>query len=474
LALVGLLLAMASAVEAATLTGRLVNKTAGGQGVSAVEVTLTTYRNGKESGKRTARTDTEGRFRFGDLQARAEWSHGASVNYQGGEYLADPVSFDGGTTDRTIEVPVYDATTDPRRLAVRLHHVIFDPVGDGLRVTEVLLVRNPGDRTYVGDRELADGRRATLRFSLPAGSADIRYGNGLMDCCAVPSDGGFADTMDVKPGERQVAFSYTLGRAGQPVQFTRALDYPTDELDLLVAEEVNIASFAGLEASGTVTGENGKKYVRLAAGALPPQARLALTMEGIRGAGRRWWLPAGALLAALLGATGLYPIMRSGWRRRRPPPAPPGGSPELHRVVRGAEMRGAIAALDEARAAGKLTEEDHRRLVAERRQTLEEMEAPASAVEPNSHMGPRRKVRLPPRLWWAAVPLVLLGMAGGFLLVMGPSGWLLGSGGGPAIAFSPDLRDFGEIGRDAGKLEAVFTLRNGGKAPLRISRLVPT
>jgi len=465
-AVMGLVVVAGAAVEAATLTGRLVNKTAGGQAVGGVEVTLTTYKDGRESGKRTARTNTEGRFRFADLQAGAEWSHGASVNYQGGEYLADPVSFDGGSAERAVEIPVYDATTDPRGLTVRLHHVIFDPAEDGLRVTEVLLVRNPGDRTYVGDRELADGRRATLRFSLPAGSADIRYGDGLMDCCAVPSDAGFADTMNVKPGERQVAFSYTLGRGGQPVQFARALDYPTDEVDLLVPEGARVASSPGLRADGAVNGKQGRRYTRLTAGSLAPPARLALSIGGLPAVGGRWWLPAGALLAAVLGAAGLYPLVRRRWfrGRRRGAAAP---SPDFERFVRRAELRAALAALEEGRAAGNVAEEDYRRLAAEKRKALDEVDAPAREG------GRRRGFRPSPRVWWAAAGLVVLGLTGGVVLGGGVPG-LFGASGAPRLAVAPDLKDFGEVRRDAGRMEAVFTLRNEGGAPLRLSRIVPT
>ena len=44
----------------------------------------------------------------------------------------------------------------------------------------------------------------------------------------------------------------------------------------------------------------------------------------------------------------------------------------------------------------------------------------------------------------------------------------------PMLAVSPEVKDFGEVRRGAGKLEAVFTLRSTGNAPLRISRIVPT
>lgn len=463
-AVAGLLLAGGAAAEAATLIGRLVNKTPGGQGVGGIEVTLTENREGRESGKRAARTDAQGRFRFADLSAGVGLSYGLSVNYQRGEYLAGPVASDAKSADRAIEIPVYDATTDPRALGVKLHHAIFDPAQDGFRVTEVLVVRNAGDRTYVGDRELGDGRRATLRFTLPAGSTDIKCGDGLMDCCSVPTEAGFTDTMDVKPGERQVAFTYILG-GGSAVQFVRPLDYPTQAVELFVPERTRIASPSGLQTAGVATGENGRRYTRLTGVSLAPPARLAVTMEGLSGAGgHRWWLQAGAVLATLAGAAGLYPLVR--WRRRQRPRGEPPMPADLRRIVRSAELRAALAALEEARATGKVTEEEYRRVATEKRRELNELETPVT--EP----GPPCGLRAGRRLWWAAAGLLILGDVGGFLLV-GASGGLLGPST-PRLGVVPDLKDFGEVRRDAGKLEAVSTLRNEGKAPLRISRLVPT
>ena len=42
------------------------------------------------------------------------------------------------------------------------------------------------------------------------------------------------------------------------------------------------------------------------------------------------------------------------------------------------------------------------------------------------------------------------------------------------LVVTPPVVDFGTIRKSGGKVEAAFTLRNGGKAPLRIQRIVPT
>jgi hypothetical protein len=82
---------------------------------------------------------------------------------------------------------------------------------------------------------------------------------------------------------------------------------------------------------------------------------------------------------------------------------------------------------------------------------------------------PRRRTR-----WWvvgglAAVAVIATAILGTRSLALSgrPRAY-------PMLAVSPDLKDFGEVRRGAGKLEAVFTLRSTGNAPLTISRIVPT
>jgi hypothetical protein len=77
------------------------------------------------------------------------------------------------------------------------------------------------------------------------------------------------------------------------------------------------------------------------------------------------------------------------------------------------------------------------------------------------------------RTWeWAALGLVAIGLVGwiGSSLRATPAA----AEGVPRLVVSPPVVDFGTIRRAGGKVEATFTLRNDGRAPLRIQRIVPT
>ncbi len=81
----------------------------------------------------------------------------------------------------------------------------------------------------------------------------------------------------------------------------------------------------------------------------------------------------------------------------------------------------------------------------------------------------------PRRCWVSKLAWVTLIM----VIVTGWLAWTLRAApvaaqGVPQLVVTPPAVDFGTIRKSGGKVEAAFTLRNDGKAPLRIQRIVPT
>ncbi|HSB68459.1 MAG TPA: carboxypeptidase-like regulatory domain-containing protein [Candidatus Methylomirabilis sp.] len=381
--------------EAASIGGRLINKTPGGKGVDGVEVTLTLHRNDQEAGKTQATTDRTGRFQFLDLSSRPGDTYTVTVRYQGAEYNTDRVILENAGATQTLEIPVYDSTTDASRISVKVHHVLF-AVGDGtLEGKEVLLFRNAGDKAYIGAKEVSGGRRATLQFSLPSGAREVRYGQGLMECCIVPGEQGFVDTMDVKPGERQVAFSYTLTPTGGGVQFVRPVDYLTEAVEVFIPESGLQISSEGLKPAGVVSGEK-QPFLRYSGTSLEVPAAIALTINNLPAIGGRWRPYAYASVGILLLAGVTYPFVRrrrpvvprsSPGRSITPPQMVPQGRTEI--ALRKVELVAALAELEASHDAGRIAEKEYRRLRQEKRKALRDVlarlqEDPAMTAAPST------------------------------------------------------------------------------------------
>jgi len=201
-------------------------------------VTLNFARNGQEE-QRTAKTDAEGKFRFADLSPGERYR--VNLEYEGAEYGA-AVEFDKTQDNLRIEIPVYDSTGDPSSLRVKRHQVLVNPWENSLRVEESLQLANVGQKVFIGSRLVDSQRRATIELTLPEGASRYQYGNGLMECCVVAASKGFVDTMDVKPGVREIVFSYVLPVSSDEYRFVRRLDYATDALNVLVGGGVSAKS----------------------------------------------------------------------------------------------------------------------------------------------------------------------------------------------------------------------------------------
>ena len=210
-------------------------------------------------------------------------------------------------------------------------------------------------------------RKATLQFTLPQGFSDLQYRDGLMACCIVPTDSGFVDTMAVKPGDREVVFGYTIRPRSSRYTYGRPLDHPTANLDLFIANpEVKISSPI-LETKRPVEIQ-GRRFLRLFGADLPPGASVTVELHGLPfRPGLFPYFAFGA--AALLLLAGLaYPFVRRG--RHRPEAAPASeGALEARRQ----ELIAAIADLDDAFEAGRLSPEEYQRLRAEKKQALLDM-----------------------------------------------------------------------------------------------------
>jgi len=358
-------LSAATPVPSGTINGTVQNLTGGkAEPVAGQTVTLTTYVDNAEVDRATTTTDGSGRFSF-SVAADPARTYVANVKYKGGDYDSLPVRFKAGERAREVTLRVYEPTTNPSAVRVNVHHVIVEPGEGVVRVTELLIFANPTDRTYIGATVRQDGRRETLRFRLPEGAADISYMEGLMECCVFPAPGGFVDTMDVKPGTREIGFSYTVPSRGGRAMLIRTLDFPTDLVEVFGDPTARLTAAAPLAAQAPVTTEQGT-YSRFSARSLAPGTSISLALAGLpatRSTSRR------LLVAAFAGVTAaalVYPFVRRGSRRsgRRSP---------LGRE----ELIDAIAALDDLYQAGGIEEAAYRRQRARYKRRLRELTASA-------------------------------------------------------------------------------------------------
>lgn len=336
----------AAAAGQATISGTVENLTGGRRPVAGQTVNLTAYVDNAEAEWKNATTDARGRFTF-TVPADPTRSYVVNIKYKGGDYDSEPIVFKAGEANKQVVMRVYEPTTDVSILRVNVHHMIVE-VGEGvLRVAELMVFTNPTDRTYIGAKERKDGKRETIRLTLPKGAAGVQYMEGLMECCVFAADdgSGMVDTMDVKPGMREIAYNYTIPFSRRDAVIARPLDYPTDRVEVFGNSAARL-TVTPLENKPAVTTEQGT-YARFSSGALSSGTPVTIRLSDLPLARSSTRKLAVAAFAGIIAAALAYPLLRRGQSRRTAAPTRE-------------ELITTIATLDERFESGGLPEAEYR------------------------------------------------------------------------------------------------------------------
>ena len=273
------LVAPVQAQSTGVLQGQIVNGTAGGPEIGAgVTVVLHVFQGESEVSTLEAATNAEGAFRFDGLDTDPSLEYWPEAVYLEVPYTADePLQFDDAGTDLSATVTVYETTTDDTDIRVDSVHMIAESFDQVLRVSEIHLFGNLGDRTYVGP-ESDTGQATTIFLPLPDSAVGVSFGESVPADRFVEVEGGLRDTEPVPPGrETSLAFfSYHLMVTGEAVPFERSFAYPLDILNVLAARPGLTLRSAQMESRGVELFQ-GREYELYSVVALP--ADTAVSME---------------------------------------------------------------------------------------------------------------------------------------------------------------------------------------------------
>ncbi|MGQ9629058.1 MAG: hypothetical protein ACUVXI_01930 [bacterium] len=257
------------------------------------------------------------------------------------------------------DVPSQPGAADASKLRVDGHHIIIGLAEGGLRVQEIIVIRNAAPYTYVGRGGF------TLQFSLPSGARDIGVGAELDEEGTTVLGDAILISGPVPPSGRQIIYRYDLPVDAPSYVLRRTVDYPTGKFDVFLAVPGASIRSDRLELREPLVVE-GRRYLRLSGGDLAPATVIELTIEGLPQGGIGAFQVGVLVATAAIFAGGLiYPFVR---RRGRPTV----GRREHLSAEREALIE-EIAALDDDFAAGSLPEEEYRPLREEKKRRLLEI-----------------------------------------------------------------------------------------------------
>lgn len=257
------------------LEGRVVNGTSGGAEVGAgISVTLHVFRGDAEVDTLETTTGSEGVFRFEELNTDPELEYWLEAVYLDVFYnSAAPYQFDADGTTLDATVTVFETTDDDGAVRLDSVHIIAESFGEVLRISEIHLFGNSGDRAYAG----RDGQ--TVYVPLPGDAVGLAFQESVADGRFVEVDGGFVDSEPVLPGPDTslVFFSYHLMAPGETVPLERRFAYPVTDLNVLVSQPGLTLNSEQLQVMGTESFQ-GQQYEFYVVQDLEPGAPLVMEL----------------------------------------------------------------------------------------------------------------------------------------------------------------------------------------------------
>jgi hypothetical protein len=370
-------------IEAASITGTVVNETKGSALPAGVPAVLNAFTaDFTPSLTMTTTLDAGGSFDFTLTQVPPDLAYVVTVEHEGIRFGSDFGSVDRDDPVLQLPVTVYDTTTDASTIAVDQLHLILE-FGDGqVQVNELYQFSQNAQAVFVGETGDPDG--GTVEVVLPEEAADPTFDRsfGGVDSFfpaedVIASDGGWADTVAVRPGRGalNLLVRYTLPYESG-MEIAHPVNYDVNGVNLVLADAgVTLVEEAAWDSQGPQS-MSGATFLNYTHGPVASGGTVAFSLQGepqavadpsagvpaVRDDNQELVIGSGALLLALAIAAYLIRL----WQRR-PAPAVASSAAEQRE-----QLLYAIAELDDAYEAGTMDEETY---LAQRQELKEELAA---------------------------------------------------------------------------------------------------
>lgn len=237
------------AASAGTVTGVVHNGTNSNKPTPGVDVLLIQLQGGMQVVANT-KTDAQGQYHFdnpnigtGPMLIRAVYK---SVMFH------QPLT--PGTS--TVDVTIYEPTTNPGAIQVPLRLLVFQPNGDKLMVGEEYSIQNnsnPPAAYYKqdGNFEFTIPQGAELDQVSSFGPSGMPVRQGTID----KGKGRYAIAYAFQPGQNGVRISYTYPYAGNNAQIKESSTYDAQRVLLVIPPSMQLSS-PGFSPAGTEQGFN--------------------------------------------------------------------------------------------------------------------------------------------------------------------------------------------------------------------------
>jgi hypothetical protein len=178
--------------------------------------------------------DAYGRFTFRQLPVGEDFEYLPGANRDGVHYPGPRVHLTRGHPAADVLLTVCDAVRSPSPLVARRHEILICPEPGLVKVSETILIDNPGSSSYVGQADDGQSQPITLRLSIPPDFQRTTFDQEFFGRHFSLADGKLVTSIPWTPGSRELKFTYVLANPKSRFHWDRPLDLPCSDLTLII------------------------------------------------------------------------------------------------------------------------------------------------------------------------------------------------------------------------------------------------
>jgi hypothetical protein len=234
-----------------SLAVRAVQGTPGGPPIGAAPVTIQLHHRGMLFDTVETKLDEHGVTVLEDLPVGMDLQPVVQVIYKDLTYQQVGETMNAANPQQSVDVVCYEPSDAAPDWAITMWHIMMDRRPPGLFVTEVVVVENPGNRTWTGTTG-AGTRAVTTSFALHERARDVALGRGFHDwCCTTHTPGSLINHLPLMPQTTEFRFSYAIPAEDDGVDLDIVAAAPADHVLVAFPADITVRNVEGLTLSGT-------------------------------------------------------------------------------------------------------------------------------------------------------------------------------------------------------------------------------
>lgn len=218
---------------------------------------------------------------------------------------------------------------------------------DQFEVLQLMNFANSSDRTYVGE---GGEDKTVLKLPVPEAVTDLIPGDPSNPAGLAVTPTGLASTLPLQPGKASIAYLYKVKVRRSGWQLRREVMYPTERVDLLIAQGLELKAAPGFKFAENKTLSN-QRYARYRMDTVSPGAVVGADIVFPASAPNGIWYGFGGIAAALAAIGALAAVVR---RKKVTAPGRPARAKAPAEKVTREELIVQVARLDESFDAGEV------------------------------------------------------------------------------------------------------------------------